>query len=320
MTLPTPVKFLKEVFDQWTEDKAPQLGAALAYYSLFSIAPLLIIAISLAGLVFGEEAARGQVERALNDFIGQDGASAVQTMIQNARKPAESTIASIIGVVMLVFGASGVFGQLKDSLNTIWEVKPKPNRGLFGTLKDRFLSVAAVMGAGFLLLTSLVITTVISGLSTYMGSVLPGSDALWQVANQVISFGVITVLFALMFKYLPDVKITWHDVWIGAALTSVLFMVGKFAIGMYLGHSTIGSVYGAAGSLVVLLVWMYYSAQILFFGAEFTQVYANRYGSHIVPSKDAVPLTEHEREQQGIPHRERPGREVPKRSPNPHDW
>ena len=320
MHLPKSVAFVKDVFAQWLEDKAPQLGAALAYYSLFSLAPLLVIAISVAGLVFGEEAARGQVVGALNEFLGQDGAEAVQTMIQNANKPAASTLASVFGLAMLLFGASGVFGQLKDSLNTIWEVKPKADRGIWGTLRDRVLSVAAVLGAGFLLLTSLVVTTAISALSTYMGSILPGSDAVWHIVNLVVSFGIITVLFALMFKYLPDVKITWHDVWIGAALTSALFMVGKYAIGLYLGHSTIGSVYGAAGSLVVVLVWMYYSAQILFLGAEFTQVYANRYGSKIVPSKDAVTLTEGDRAQQGIPHKERPGREAPRRSPNPHDW
>lgn len=320
MQLPRPVEFLKEVFAQWSEDKAPQLGASLAYYSLFSLAPLLVIAISVAGLVFGEEAARGQVAGALNDFLGRDGAAAVETMIENARKPAESSIAAAIGLVMLVFGASGVFAQLKDSLNTIWEVKPRANRGLWGTFRDRFLSVAAVLGAGFLLLTSLVITTAISAMSSYLGGLLPGSDAVWHVVNLAVSFAIITVLFALMFKFLPDVRIRWHDVWIGATLTAALFLVGKYAIGLYLGHSSVGSAYGAAGSLVVVLVWMYYSAQILFFGAEFTQVYANRYGSRIRPSKDAVPLTEAEREQQGIPHRQRPARETPRRPANPHDW
>ena len=296
------VELLKETFKEWQEDKASRLAAALAYYTAFSIAPLFIIAIAIAAVVFGQEAAQGGIFQQLKDLIGPEGAAAVETMIENSRKPTEGTIATIISVVILLFGASGVFGQLQDSLNTIWEVAPKPGRGIMGFIKDRFLSFTMVLGIGFLLLVSLVLSAVLAGLSNFLGEVIPGLTLLWNTLNFFISFGVITVLFALIFRVLPDAKIAWGDVWFGAGITALLFTIGKSLIGLYLGNSSVGSTYGAAGSFVVLLLWVNYSAQILFFGAEFTQVYANKYGSRIVPAKNAIPVTEEARVQQGIPH------------------
>lgn len=292
---------LKDTVSSFMEDKAPRLGAALAYYSVFSMAPLLIIVIAVVGVVFGDEAARGQVVGAIQGLVGHQGGEAIQTMILNARRPASSLIASLIGIATLVFGAAGLFGQLKDALNTIWEVKPKPGNGIMSSVLTQFWSVTAVLGTAFLLLVSLVLSAGISAAATYLGNVLPGGAVMWEVINQVVSFGVTTLLFALMFKYLPDVKITWRDVAIGAIATTALFTIGKFAIGLYLGMSTFSSTYGAAGSLVVVLFWVYYSSQILFFGAELTKVYANRFGSRIKPDEHAQPLTAEAREQQGIP-------------------
>lgn len=297
------VGLLKETFTEWQEDKASRLAAALAYYTVFSLAPLVIIAIAIAALVFGQEAAQGGIEEQLRGLLGEQGAEAVQEMIKHSRKAEQGTIATLISVGLLLFGASGVFGQLQDSLNTIWEVAPKPGRGIKGFIKDRFLSFAMVLGIGFLLLVSLILSAGLTAVGDYLGHLIPGLPFL-QALNFLISFGVVTVLFALMFRVLPDAKIAWGDVWIGAAITSLLFTIGKYLLGVYLGNGSVGSTYGAAGSFVVLLLWVNYSAQILFFGAEFTQVYANKYGSRIVPAKNAVPLTEEARAQQGIPRTE----------------
>lgn len=300
---------LRQTFADWSEDKAPQLGAALAFYTALSIAPLLVLALAAAGAVFGAEAARGQIAEQMEQLVGEAGSQAIEDMIASAREPKAGTMAAVLGVITLLFGASGVFGQLQDALNTIWEVKPKPGRGFFGVIRDRFVSVAMVMGIVFLLLVSLLVTTALASLDQWT-SRLPEALA-WaaQGLNFVISFAVITLLFAMMFKVLPDVKMAWSDVWLGAAVTAALFTVGKFAIGLYLGHSSMAASYGVAGSFVVLLVWVYYSAQILFFGAELTQVYANRYGSRIIPSENAEPLTAEERAQQGRPREgERPAR------------
>ena len=216
-----------------------------------------------------------------------------------------------VGLVALIFGASGVFLQLEESLNTIWEVAPKPNRGLRGILKDRFLSFGMVLGVGFLLLVSLLLSTLLTAFSNWTNGLLPGAEVLMQVVNFLVSFGVITVLFALIFKYVPDAHIRWRDVWLGAAVTALLFVIGKIAIGLYLGNGSTAEQFGAAGSLVVILLWVYYSAQIIFFGAEFTQVYANKYGKRIVPSANAVPLTEQERLQQGLSRRDTSRQEAP---------
>lgn len=275
----------KQTFTEFGQDKVPRLGAALAYYTIFSMAPLLLIAIAITGLVFGKEAAQGQIFGQLRGVLGPQSAEMVQSMVANAAKPKTGTIATILGVFTLILGASGVFGQLKDALNTIWDVEPKKNAGILGMLKDRFLSAAMVFGIGFLLLVSLILDSVIAAFGKYAGQHLPGGEAIWQVLEQVISLGVVTVLFAALFRFLPDLKIRWHDVWFGAGLTSVLFVIGKFALGIYFGKSAVGSSYGAAGSLVLVLLWVYYSAQILLFGAEFTQVYARTHGSLAAAAK-----------------------------------
>lgn len=270
---------LKEAFADFLEDKAPRLGASLSFYTIFSIAPLLLIAIAIAGLVFGEEAARGEIVGTIGGLVGEKGAKAIEEMVENAGKVRQGVMAAIIGFVALLFGASGVFGQLKDALNTIWEVEPKKGGGIGGFFRERFLSFTMVLGVGFLLLVSLLMSAALGAMGNFLSARLPGGEALWNIVNLVVSFGVITFLFAGMFKYLPDLRIEWRDVWIGATFTSALFVLGKFAIGLYLGKSSATSVFGAAGSLVVILIWIYYSAQILFFGAEFTQVYANSHGS-----------------------------------------
>jgi membrane protein len=296
-------KLLRQTFAEWSEDKAPQLGASLAFYSAVSIAPLVVLALSAAAVFLGEEAARGKVVEEFQNLVGSEGAKAIDDMITSASKPGTGVIATVLSIATLLFGASGVFGQLQDALNTIWEVKPKRGRGVWGFIRDRFLSFAMVLGVAFLLLVSLLLTTAIAALGL-SADALP--DALRWLAHGVnfaVSFAVVTALFAMIFKLLPDVEMSWNDVWLGAILTAALFTIGKFAIGLYLGHSTMASSYGVAGSFVVLLVWTYYSAQILFFGAELTQVYANAYGSRIVPTENAEPLKESDRENQGRPHR-----------------
>ena len=293
---------------EWMKDKIPQLGAALAFYSVLSLAPLLVIAIAVAGLVFGEEAASGQLDAQIRELVGKEGAEAVKEMLANAQKPGEGILASVVGVVTLLIAATGVFGQLQDSMNTIWEVEPKPGRGIWGLIKDRFLSLSMVFGIGFLLLVSLILSSVLSALGGAFGGVLPVPAALLQGVELLVSFTVVTLLFAMIYKFLPDVEIAWGDVWVGSVITALLFTVGKFAIGLYLGRSSFGSAYGAAGSLVVLLVWIYYSSQILFFGAEFTKAYANQKGSRIRPDEDARPVTAEARADQGLSQKGERGR------------
>jgi len=299
------VQLVKETFSEWSEDKVPRLAAALAYYTAFALAPLLLIAIAVAGLVFGREAVTNQIGQQLAGLLGPTAADAVNMMVKAAgENQGGGIIASIIGVATLLFAASGVFGELQDTLNTIWEVQPKPNQGMVATIKQRFFSFAMVLGVGFLLLVSLALSAALGA----VGGIVAGDQAdqslVWKAINFVVSFGVTTLLFALIYKVLPDVKIQWRDVWIGALVTALLFTLGKAAIGWYLGRPGTTSTYGAAGSFVALLLWVYYSAQILFFGAEFTQVYAKTYGSKIEPSENAVPVTEETRAQQGIPRRE----------------
>jgi membrane protein len=289
MKLKDVVKILKETVAEWSEDNVPLLAAALAYYTVFSLAPLLLIAIAIAGAVFGEEAAKGEMIGQIQGLVGAQGAEAIQTMIANANKPGSGgTIATITGVVFLLFGASGVFGQLQAALNTIWEVKPKPGQGIGSFLQSRFLSFAMVLVIGFLLLVSLVLSAFLAGISHLFGNFVPDLVIVGQILNFVISFGVITVLIAAIYKFLPDVRVPWRNLWVGAGVTALLFNIGKFLLGLYLGNSTIGSAYGAAGSFVVVLTWVFYSAQILLFGAEFTQVYSKYRGTPIEPSKHAI--------------------------------
>jgi membrane protein len=283
-------EILKETGSDWSSDNATRLAAALAYYTVLSLAPLLVLAVAVAGLFFGEEAARGQIANELSSVVGPEAGKGIETMLTHAKKPEEGALGSIIGIVVLLFGASGVFGELQSSLNTIWEVEPKPGLGVWGMLRTRFFSFSMVLGVAFLLLVSLVLSAALAGVGRMFESSLPGGAVLWQGVNFAVSFGVVTVLFALIFKVVPDVKITWKDVWIGAAVTALLFAIGKFALGLYLGRASVASPYGAAGSLIVLVIWVYYAAQILFMGAEFTQVYARHRGSRIEPSDHAVPV------------------------------
>lgn len=281
---------LKETASEWSEDNATRLAAALAYYTVLSIAPLLVLAVAVAGLVFGEEAARGQIASELSSVVGPQAGEGIQTVLTHAKKPDEGVLGSIVGGLVLLFGASGVFGELQSSLNAIWDVAPKPGRGIWGVVRQRFFSFTMVLGVAFLLLVSLVLSAVLTGLGNFLESHLPGGAVLWEIVNFAVSLGVITALFALLFKVVPDVQITWRDVWMGAAFTAVLFTLGKFLLGLYLGRASVASPYGAAGSVIVLVIWVYYAAQILFLGAEFTQVYARRRGSRIVPSDNAVPV------------------------------
>ena len=281
---------LRDAFYAWIDDNAPTHGAALAYYTVFALAPLLIIVIAIAGLVFGREAAQGQILSQIEGLVGEQGGRAVQAMLENARQPGPGIVASAIGLITLIIASTGVFAQLQVSLDTIWRVTPKPGRGILGIIKDRFLSFLMVIVAGFLLLVSLVLSAALAALGKFFSYLLPVPEGVLHGVNFVVSFAVITLLFAAIYKVLPDAKISWSDVWIGAAVTSLLFSLGKFMIGLYLGKGSVASAYGAAGSLVIILVWVYYSAQILLYGAEFTAVYAIRYGSRIVPTENAISL------------------------------
>jgi membrane protein len=280
--MPSIFALLKKTALDFNDDNALRLAAALAYYSVFSIGPLLIIVVAIAGAVFGDEAVNGELQRQLSGIVGPDGASVIQSMVASARKPSDSAFASLIGVALLLMGASGVFVQLKDALNTIWNVTPASSGGVKGLVLKRFLSFSMVLGIGFLLLISMVVTTVLAAVSGYLERVVPVPAEVWQLTNLAVSFGVITLLFAMIFKLLPDADIRWRDVWIGAAATSALFAVGKYVLGMYLGRESASSAYGAAGSLVLILSWVYYSSVILLFGAELTQNYAEAHGSQIV--------------------------------------
>lgn len=269
----------KQTWKEFGDDKAQRLGAGLAYYTVFSIAPLLLIAVAIAGMVFGHKAASGAIQQQLAGALGESTAKAVNEMIVSASKPKSGTLATIIGVVTLLFGAAGVFGQLQEALDTIWNVERANSAGFIGMIKDRFLSMAMVFGIGFLLLVTLVIDTAISAMGKWIGPRVPGGEAMLQSVQMIVSFGLVTVLFALTFRYLPHVRVAWKDVWSGAAFTSFLFVVGKLGLSLYIGKAAVGSAYGAAGSLVIILIWVYWSSQILFFGAEFTQVYARAHGS-----------------------------------------
>lgn len=290
----------KQSFKEWGEDKAPRLGAALAYYTIFSIGPLLVIVIAVASFVFGN--AQDQIVSTIQGVVGEGGAKVIKDTIENANKGGANIIATIIGIVTLLLGASGVFGQLKDALNTIWEVQPKPGLGIVNTIKERFFSFTMVLGTGFLLLISLVVTAAVSALNEVLKSILPGGDIVGQVVSFLVSILIVALMFTLLFKFLPDVKITWSDVWIGGLMTAILFTLGQFALGFYLSSGAVGKSFGAAASFVVILVWIYYSTQILLFGAEFTQVYTNKYGSHVRPEENAEFVTEEARAQEGAPH------------------
>jgi membrane protein len=282
----------KETISDWVDDNAARLAAALAYYALLSLAPLIVITIAVVGWFVGADAARGRVAGELSAVVGGEAAQGIQAVAESAQSPAAGIVSTIVGIITLFIGASGVFGELQSSLNTVWEVAPKPGRGLMGQLRDRFLSFTMVLGVAFLLLVSLVVSSALSAAGSFMAGALPGGEAVWQVVNFVFSLAVVTGLFALIFKVVPDAKVEWRDVWLGAAVTAVLFTVGKLLLGLYLGKAAVGSSYGAAGSIIALVVWVYYAAQILLVGAEFTQVQARRRGRNIQPSDNAVSADE----------------------------
>jgi membrane protein len=271
---------LKHTATEWQDDKVSLWAAAIAFYTIFSIAPLLIIAITIAGAVFGQEAAQNQIVGQIQELIGKQGAQAVQTMIQNTQQPGSGgTLATLFGIATLLLGASGVFGQLQEALNTIWNVQPQPGLNIKNFLQKRLLSFAMVLVIGFLLIVSLIVSTVLAAIANFFGHLFPGWIRLGQILNFIFSLSGTTVLFALIYKVLPDIKIAWSNLWIGATVTALLFNFGKFLIGLYLGNSSIGSSYGAASSLVIVLIWVFFSAQVLLLGAEFTQVYTKRHHS-----------------------------------------
>jgi membrane protein len=278
---------VKTTGNDFMDDNALRLAAALAYYALLSLAPLVVIVIAIAGFAVSEQAARGAIAHELGAVVGREGAEAVQTIVRSAQAPGAGIISTVVGIVVLLFGASGVFTELQSALDSIWEVVPKPGRGIKGIVKDRLFSFAMVMGVAFLLLVSLVLSAGLSAVGHFLGHLLPGGEAVWQVTNFLISLAVVAALFALTFKTVPDAKVAWRDAWVGGLVTAVLFSIGKFLIGLYLGKSSVSSAYGAAGSLVVLVIWVYYSACILLVGAEFTQVYACRFGRRIEPTDNA---------------------------------
>jgi membrane protein len=268
---------LKEAAANWVKHKDARQGAALAYYSIFSLGPLMVIAIAISSLVFGQEAVRGEVGSQLKGLLGDVGAQAVEAMLAGASKPQQGIVATVLGVGTLLFAAVGVVVQLKDALNTVWEVEPPKNGGIWPFVRTYLASLAGVLAVGFLLLVSLLLTTALSAGSKYFAPYLP--EAALLIVGSFVSFGVITLLFAMMFKWLPDTPVKWRNVWLGAAITAALFEVGKFLIGLYIGKQALESTYGAAASLVVLLIWIYYSSQIVLMGAEFTQVHTKIYAS-----------------------------------------
>lgn len=281
---------LKQTFSEWLEDKAPQLGAALAYYTVFSLAPLVLVLLAIVGVIFRNDpgGAWNKITEQMSYFLDKSAVDVVQNIAQKAAQPNKSALATIIGVLLALFGASGVFGQLQDALNTIWGVKAKPGAGIGGFLRSRFLSFAMVGGVCFLLLVSLTLESVLKGFSHYVQSVLPGGMVIALAVYWIFDLAVVILLFAIIFKYLPDAKIQWRDVWIGALLTAIFFAIGKWGLGLYLGSGSAASAYGAASSLITLLLWVYYSSQILLFGAEFTQVFAQHAGRSIQPDKHAI--------------------------------
>jgi membrane protein len=288
---------VKNTAREWMDDKCPQLGAALAYFTVFSLAPLVVVLLAVFGLIFGgSEHAQEKITEQLQYFVDPSGIKVIRDIAANASEPKAGFLATAIGVIVGVFGASGVFGQLQDALNTIWGVKPRPGSGLSGFVRARFLSFAMVGGVCFLLLVSLTVETLLRALNVHLKAMMPGGDVVAIVLFLLFDLLVIILLFALIFRYLPDAKIAWRDVWVGATLTAILFVFGKFILALYLGSGAAGSAYGAASSLITLLLWIYYSAQILLFGAEFTQVYANTYGSVVEPRKHAVKVERTERE------------------------
>lgn len=291
---------LKQTAVEWLDDKAPQLGAALAYYTVFSLAPLVLVLLAIIGVIFRDDPAGAwsRITEQMGYFLDKSAVQVVSDIAAEASKPGKGRWATIFGIALALFGASGVFGQLQDALNTIWGVKAKPGEGMMSFLRARFVSFAMLGGVFFLLLVSLTIEALLKSFSHYVQSHLPGGMAIAISVYLVFDFAVVVLLFAMIFKFLPDAEIQWRDVWIGAIMTAIFFGIGKWALGLYLGSGAAASAYGAASSLITLLLWIYYSSQILLFGAEFTQVYANWAGRRVAPSEHAVPIVTREVEQE----------------------
>jgi membrane protein len=283
---------MRESAAEWSSDKAPRLGAALSYYTIFSLAPVLLLVVAVAGLVLGNDAAQGRIVEQLSGLLGTSAAEAIQTMLQKASERGDGILATVIGFATLIVGATGVLIELQDALNTVWKVIPKPGRGIRGILRDRLLSFGIVLGFGFLLLVSLVLSAAVAVLGSWVGGLIPGWIVIGYILSYGISLGLVALVLAAIFKILPDAKIAWRDVWVGALVTSVMFHLGKLGISLYIGKAGVASTFGAAGSLAVLLVWVYYSSQIVLFGAEFTRVYADKYGSRVVPADNALRVPE----------------------------
>lgn len=282
---------LKASFIRWWGDNTFLYGAALSYYTVSAIAPVVLIAIAIASIFFGQQAAEGRIAEEISNTLGPAVGNAIQETVKASSDLGHGPLAAAIGIVLLILGATTVFAQLQEALNTIWRVKPKPDRGIWSIIRDRFLSFAVVLAIGFVLLVSLVFSTVLASISNWVTpTTLPGGTELWHGISMAFSFVSITVLFAMIYKLLPDAEITWRDVWVGAIVTALLFTIGKYLIGLYLGKSGAASAYGAAGSLVLILLWVYYSSQIFLFGAEFTYIYSHRTGHAPPPSDNAVAI------------------------------
>ncbi len=272
---------------EWVNDSAPRLAASLAFYTILSITPVLMIVLAFVGAVYGQDAASGKLISQLGGIFGEAGAEVIRTAIEKSDHPSTGLFATLTGIATILLGASGIFGELQASLNTVWNVKAKPGRGLVGIVRDRFLSFGMVLVVGFVLLVTLVLSTTLAAFGAYLEGLVPGLPAFIHVANFVLSFLLVTTLFAMIFKFLPDVRIGWRDVVFGALVTSLLFTIGKHLIALYLGKAGVATPYGAAGSLVAFVVWIYYSGLILFYGAELTQVAMKRYGRTIEPTRNA---------------------------------
>jgi membrane protein len=287
----TIYELFRDTASAWIDDKAATRGAALAYYSMFSIAPIVILAVSLAGVVYGQDAASGKMAEQLEGTVGPTVAGPIEALVRSASNPTSSALAATAGLLAALFGAAGFFGELQDALNTMWQVKPQPGRALLRVVRDRAFSFAMVLAAGALLLASLVVTAALNALAQFLTpEALPGGVELWGGVNWLVSLAFVTLLFALIFKIVPDVEVAWRDVGPGALLTGALFTIGKYLLAIYVTRTSLASAYGAAGSLVVVLMWVYYSTQILLFGAEFTRAQARRRGTTVAPARNAVPL------------------------------
>jgi membrane protein len=281
----------RQAFEEWSDDDAMTLAAAVAYYAIFSLAPVLVLLVAIAGLVWGQQAAQGQLTGQLESLVGGAGAEVLQSSIANAGVGEGGIIATIAGAGLLLVGATGVFAQLQLSLNRIWDVRQDPDAGWWETVRKRLIGLGVITGLGFFVVGIVVVSSILSNIRSLVGAV-PGGPWLWLAVDLAASFGLLTLAFAFLFRYVPDADIEWSDVWVGAAITAVLFALGKWALGLYLGSGSVGSAYGAASSLVILLAWIYYSTLILFVGAEFTQVYAHHTGREIKPDEHAIPEAE----------------------------